>query len=401
MPYKNTYQTVIDDLLELGFNFRINDLDESVEVRLENQWQRITDTIDHVLKIELRNIGYSGKKKPSLSAAQNAWVKLAHEQRYNPIKDYFLSLEGKYEPGVDGQPYVNHLFAKFFVNPDGYFGRWLFRWMVGAIAKAFDGQRNPMLVLVGPQQMGKSFLARWLCPVDRLKYFTEQPISTDSKDHKLRLADRLIWEVPELGATTRRQDIEALKAFITTRDISERPPYGRYPIHKPALCSFIGSVNDDGAGFLNDPTGSTRFLACELTYINHRYTIQDVHQLWAEAYWFYRNHPTSYQLPNEEQQARDNINASFEMVSALEDVILQRFEFTGDSSDTLTNDQVINQIEGHYRIGNQNGFIRELNRVMRKHGASKWRTPYEPGKPHKRGFEGVKYAPAIDLNEDG
>lgn len=393
MARKTTYQTVIDDLRELGYNFRINDLDESVEVRMDGQWQRITDTIEHVLKIELRNIGYSRKIKPSLGAAQNAWVKLAHDQRYNPIKDYFLSLEGKYDPGSDGQPYVNDLFAKFFTNPDGHFGRWLFRWMVGAIAKVFGRQRNPMLVLVGPQQMGKSFLARWLCPVDRLKYFTEQPISTDSKDHKLRLADRLIWEVPELGATTRRQDIEALKAFITTRDISERPPYGKYPIHKPALCSFIGSVNDDGAGFLNDPTGSTRFLACEITDIDHSYTIHDIHQLWAEAYYFYRQDPRCFELPLEERKARDNINASFEMVSALEDVILSLFEFTGSEDDTLTTDLIKLTLEGHYRIGNENGFLRELNRLMKKHGATKWRTVYEPGKPHKRGFAGVKVRP--------
>lgn len=390
---KDIYQIVVDDLRGLRFDFRINDLDESVEVRLDGQWERITDTTEAVLKTALRNIGYGSKRKPSLSAARDAWVTLAHEQRYNPVKDYFLSLEGKYEPGSDGVPYVNDLFAKFFNNPDGHFGLWLFRWMVGSIAKVFDRQRNPMLVLAGDQHIGKSFFARWLCPIDRYRYFTEQPINTDSKDHKLRLADRLIWEVPELGATTRRQDIEALKAFITTRDISERPPYGKYPIHKPALCSFIGSVNDDGAGFLNDPTGSTRFLACEIAAIDHSYTIQDVHDLWAEAYWFYRHHPHAYELPKEEQKARDTINASFEMVSALEDALLALFEFTGNPEHTLTNDQIKNHLEGRYRIGNENGFIRELNRLMKKHGAQKWRTTYEPGHPHKRGFEGVKVRP--------
>ena len=391
---KNIYQRIVDDLRGEGFDFRINDLDESVEVSIDGQWQRLTDTLEHVVKMRLLILGYSKKPKPSLTSAQTAWITLAHKQRYNPIKDYFLSLDGKYEPGDTA--YINDTFSKFFENPDGYFGRWLFRWMVGAIAKVFDRQRNPMLVLVGPQQMGKSFLARWLCPVDRLKYFTEQPISTDSKDHKLRLADRLIWEVPELGATTRRQDIEALKAFITTRDISERPPYGKYPIHKPAFCSFIGSVNDDGAGFLNDPTGSTRFLACELTDINHSYTIQDVHQLWAEAYYFYRNNPRYFELLPDERKARDMINASFEMVSALEDVLLTLFEFTGDEDNTLTTDLIKFTLEGHYRIGNENGFLRELNRLMKKHGAARWRTTYQPGKPHKRGFSGVKIRPQVE-----
>jgi len=384
------YRTITEDLKALGLNFRINDLDESLEVKTDGRWERITDTLEKIIKTDLRGIGYGGRKKPSITTAADAWTKLAHNQRYNPIKNYLLSLEGKYEPGEPGRPYVNELFSKFFDNPDGWFSRWLFRWMVGAIAKVFDQQRNPMLVLVGGQHMGKSYFARWLCPIDKNRHFVEQAINTDSKDHKLRLADRLIWEVPELGATTRRADIEALKAFITTRDIYERPPYGRYPIHKPALCSFIGSVNDDGAGFLNDPTGSTRFLACELTDIDHSYTIQPVEQLWAEAYWFYRNTERAWELLEEEQTTRDVINASFEMVSALEDCVLARFVFTGNADDRLTNEQIKDHLAGAYTIRNENGFVRELNRIMKKHGAAKYRSTYVPGQPHLRGFYGIK-----------
>lgn len=385
------YKTIIDDLASLGFNFRINDLDESLEIKTSSdEWQRITDTTEAVIRNNLRCIGYGGKKKPSLAAAKDAWTEFAHSQRYNPVKDYFLSLQGQYEPNKLLSPYVNNLFTDFFTNPDGWFGRWLFRWMTGAIAKSFDRQRNPMFVLTGEQHMGKSYFARWLCPLDPLRYFTEQPINTDSKDHRLRLADRLIWEVPELGATTRRTDIEALKAFITTRDISERPPYGRYPIYKPAICSLIGSVNDDGAGFLNDPTGSTRFLSCELTHIDHRYTVQNVNDLWAEAYWFYRNIPNAWELPDDEQQARNIINSSFEMVSALEDTILSRFRFTQNYEDRLTTEQIRDHLAGSYTVRNENGFLRELSRIMKKHGATKYREKYTPGEPHKRGFSFIK-----------
>ncbi len=386
----DTYQTIVTDLKALGLNFRINDLDESLEIFIEGQWERISDTLEAVIKTDLRGIRYGSKGKPSLGAAKDAWTKLGHKQRYNPIKDYFLDLEGRYEPNDDGTPYINELFANFFENPDGWFGRWLFRWMVGSIAKVLEQQRNPMLVLVGGQHMGKSFFARWLCPIDKNRHFIDQAINTDSKDHKLRLADRLIWEVPELGATTRRADIEALKAFITTRDISERPPYGRYPIHKPALCSFIGSVNDDGAGFLNDPTGSTRFLACELTDINHSYTVQNVHQLWAEAYWFYKETKKPWELPENEQEARNTINSSFEMVSALEDTVLTHFVLTDNSTDYLSTEQIKEHLAGHYTIRNENGFVRELSRVMKKHGATKSRSKYIPGQQHKRGFSGVK-----------
>jgi hypothetical protein len=148
-------------------------------------------------------------------------------------------------------------------------------------------------------------------------------------------------------------------------------------------------VNDDGAGFLNDPTGSTRFLSCEIADIDHNYTIQPVDQLWAEAYWFYRNSEKAWELPKEEQTARDIINSSFEMVSALEDAVLTRFEFTGKPGDTLTTHQIKDHLTGHYTIRNENGFLRELSRIMKKHGASKYRERYVPGQPHKRGFSGI------------
>lgn len=385
------YQTITDDLKALGYDFRINDLDETLEVKTNGKWERITDTLEAVIKTDLRGVGYSGKKKPSLSAAKDAWVKLAHTQRYNPIKEYFLGLEGKYEPDDAKRPYIIEGFASmWFDNPDKWFGRWLFRWMVGVIAKVFEQQRNPMLVWTGEQEVGKSELARWFCPLDPELYHTEQPINTENKDHRLLLTNKLLWEVPELGATTRRQDVEALKAFITTKVVTERPPYGRHPIHKPAVCALIGSVNDDGAGFLNDPTGSSRFLACELAGIDYRYVVQSVHDLWAEAYWFYRNVPKSWELPEEEREARRVINSSFEMVSALEETILTRFAFTGDETDTLTTDQIKDHLAGHYTIRNENGFLRELSRIMKKHRAKKYREKYIPGQPHKRGFSGIK-----------
>jgi len=383
------YNEIKNDLDSLGYSFRINDLDESVEVRRNNGWERITDTLEAVLKTDLRCSGYGGRKKPSLGAAKDAWTSWANEQRYNPIQDYFLSLAGRYEPSPP-EPYINQLFAKFFVNPDGMFGPWLFRFMVGAIAKVFEGQRNPMLVLISDQHLGKSYLARWLCPIDPNRFFVEKGINPDSKDDKLKLADHFLWEVPELGATTRREDIEALKAFITTRDISERPPYGRYPIHKRAACSFIGSVNDDGAGFLNDPTGSTRFLACELTDINQSYTIHKVDDLWAEAYWFYKHSPRAWQLTDSESIRRNQINSSYEIVSALDDVVLDRFTFTGSRDDYMTTEQIKNLISDRYSIRNETGFLRELSRVVKRHGGIKARGKYTPGQEHKRGFMGLK-----------
>lgn len=365
------YQEILNDLKDIKADFRINDLDESLEIKLGKlDWQRINDTLEAIYKTDLRELGYGSRKKPSMTAVKEAAQKLAHEQRYNPIIEYFNSLDGKYKP-IDKGPYLIPTLATYFDNPDGLFDRWIFKWMVGSVAKVHQGERNPMLVLVGGQRTGKSWFAQWITPPVIKERFIKSSINPDSKDAAMRLADVFIWEVEELGATTRRSDIEALKAFITKPFIFERAPYGRYPIHKRASANFIGTVNYDGAGFLNDPTGSTRFLSCELESINWDYSKMDVDELWAEAYWFYTNVPDCWKLSTEEEETQANVNEKFETFSALADVIETYFELSGNQDDFMTTQQIKDHCALHYRITNEQGFYNELGRVLKKLGLEK------------------------------
>lgn len=386
------YQRIVDDLHAMGFDFRINDLDESMEVLLEEEdWQRMNDTLEAIINTDMREIGYGNtKKKPALGTMRDAYTKLAHLQRYNPIKTYFDNIDlSKYSPWSEG-PTTIPAMEVYFDNPDGHFGRWLFRWMVGAIAKVYDGARNPMLVLVGPQRMGKSWFCEWICPVK--DKFIKSSINPDSKDSNLRLADVLVWEVEELGATTRRADVEALKGFITKPFIYERPPFKRYPVHKQASASFIGTVNNDGAGFLTDVTGSTRFLACEILNINYDYSKDvDPDRLWLEAMWYYRNVPGSWQLTRAEEDNQARINSQFETVSALLDVIEHWFIITDNPDDFLTTQAIKSVCQRSYRISNENAFNNELSRVLTKLGLKKGREPHSNG--GRRGWLGLQVKP--------
>jgi hypothetical protein len=134
-----------------------------------------------------------------------------------------------------------------------------------------------------------------------------------------------IWEVGELGSVTRRADREALKQFITRRQVSERLPYGRLPVEKPAVASFIGTVNNEGGGFLTDPTGNRRFAVCTLTNIDWRYTKLDVNKIWAQAYALYVvGEP--WEMTTAEQQRRDEINEIYRTEEPLADLMFQKFD---------------------------------------------------------------------------
>lgn len=409
MSNKTEYQKILSDIKAVGLDFRINDLDEQLQVSFKGEsFIPLNDTLQARIETAIAEIGYGvhGKGKATVTRFWNAAITLGDAQRFNPIKDFFKGLEGQYKPYTPpghgfAAPYLVHKLAEYFDNPDKYFPVWLYKWGTGAIAKVFEKQRNPMLVLVSDQEKGKSYFAKWLCNPLGEDYFLEGSINPDSKDARLRLTDKFIHEVGELGATTRRADAEALKEFITKKQVSDRMPYAKRPINKPAVCSFIGSVNFDGAGFLNDPTGSSRFLACQIDNINFDYSIAiDPRQLWAEFYYFFMNAHRPYELTAQEKEARDIINAQFEMVSAIDAVVDDYIEVTGEPGDFMATIDIRNCISPHYRYSSETVFHRELSRSLhrfRNDGVEPAREPYISGVGHRRGYRGLKRRAGVIL----
>lgn len=394
------YYEILEDFRDLGYDFRINDLDETAEIKMNGQpWVRMNDTHEAILKVDMGELGYGGKGKPALSTMLNAAIKLADSQRYNPIRDFFNDLNiTSYEPknGTHApQPYIIPKLSQYFTNPDNLFGLWLFKWMVGAIAKVYEGERNPMFVLSAGQGIGKSWFCKWLCPIsDR---FVKGPINPDSKDNKLMINDNFIWEVEELGSTTRRADIESLKAFITLPFTYERPAYKKHPLRKQAMASFIGTVNNDGAGFLNDPTGSTRFLTCQIDYIDFNYgLIMDKNDLWREALWFYRNIRDSWKLNPEQERLRMEANQNYEVISALEDVIISNLLVTNNPDDWMSTQEIKDHINEYYKSSSPQLFYNELGRVGQKLGLKRQRGARANGSPH--GWSGIKKPPTETLD---
>lgn len=391
------FQKILDDLKQIKADFRINDLDESLEVSLdESAWSPFDDTTDAIINMRLRDLGYGSRKrnKPSFDAVGKAFLVRGDQQRYNPIRIYFEKLRQEpYQPQQtnEGQykPYLLHDFClAMFDNPDGMFSTWLFRWMAGAVAKLFWQERNPILVLTGEQEIGKSTFIRWLCPIP--ERFREGPIRPDSKDDRFRLADMFIQEIPELGSTTRRADVEAFKDHITRKFIHERPFFGKRPVKKPAVCSFVASVNFDGAGFLVDSTGSSRFLVTEINHINFAYQKNNVDLYWREILWFVDHTFRPWELTPSEKEDRRKINAQYQMVNPLSDLLEAHFQITHDPADFLTTSDIKTWVEPHYKITNEIQFARELAKTLKMAGLERKRGSYSEGQPHRWGYGGIK-----------
>lgn len=294
-------------LKQLGYTFKLNECNDSIEVNGEP----LNDAQAAKIRCQMRDAGFVHTVEMEDSYFADAYV-----NRYHPVREFLSNLS------YDGGHYIDDL-ASHIQDQHGVFPTWLRKWMIGSCAKVFEGEQNAMLVLDGPQGIGKSEFVKWLAK-PLTQYFIEAPINPDDKDTDIRLISRWIWEVSELGATTRKADYEALKAFLTKREVTVRKPYGRHDIRKPAMASFVGTVNNS-SGILSDPTGNRRFLICKLLSIDWAYSQLDPAQVWGEAMAAYLAHE-SWTLSVDEKKKANEINEQYEVDDVIEGLLKKFFK---------------------------------------------------------------------------
>lgn len=300
------------DLDRWGYEFTENSLDGT----LYCNGAPLTDGTRAILRMRARDAQYGDRGTISLSALDDAIRAIAHNNQFHPVQDYLTGLSW------DGDDHIGRLAAHFqdahppLVLLDGStistFHAFLRRWLFGAVAKVFGMVDaiggGAMLVLDGAQGRGKSHFCRWLCPLP--DFFNEEAIRPDSEELPRAMASTWIWEVSELGATTSKADIEALKATLTRTQLKFRTPYAKDPVTKRPMVSWLGTLNSTAAGWLRDQTGNRRFLSVTLTDIDWSYSQDiDVHQVWAQAVATWRQNPDSWQLTTTETVRRDQLNA--------------------------------------------------------------------------------------------
>jgi hypothetical protein len=255
-----------------------------------------------------------GGFSPSESSVMQAIRSLAEAQPFHPVQAYLTGL------AWDGVSRIDAVATEMLrAEPDELVTTMVRRWFIGAVARALDPgcQVDTALVLVGDQGLKKSSFFRALAGA----WFGDTEIRIGDKDAYGQIHLNWITEWGEIDRVTSQRHAGEVKAFVSRRADTFRPPYGRTTATYQRSCVIVGSTNENE--FLNDPTGSRRFWVVRIPKgvtidIGQVAALRD--QLWAEAVHRYRAGEIHYLLP-EEDRARELAAEQYRVRDAWEEVV--------------------------------------------------------------------------------
>lgn len=232
---------------------------------------------------------------------------IARMRTRDPVREYLDGLTWDETPRVDAW------LVTYFGAGDSAYTRGVgAAWLISAVARTFKPgcQADHMLVLEGPQGLGKSSALRALAGPP--SWFSDGVSSIGNKDGAEGIRGPWIVELGELDAL-QRAELATIKAFVSRPTDRYREAYGRRTADHPRRVVFAGTTNE--SAYLRDPSGARRFWPVKCASIDRDGIAHDRNQLWAEAVHRFRAgeqwwpDPELARLASEQQEARHQVDA--------------------------------------------------------------------------------------------
>ena len=330
-PKKKTVYDYTMEYLEAKYNITYNEISHDFQISFigSKEWQYLNL---NSLIIELAKAGIDIPNGKLEILIRSEWI-----PKCNPIKAYFENL-----PKWDGMDHILKLasyvptYEKEAFNY--HFEKWLVRTIKCALEKNYFNKQAFVLSHQG-QNSGKSTWCRFLCPLELAEYMAED-ISND-KDARIQLCRNFLYNLDELAVLSKK-DVNALKSFFSKTFINERLPYDKKNTTLPRICSFVGSTNM--ASFLNDETGSVRWLCFELKgKIDFGYSKEvDINGVWSQAYYLAYTDPNfNPELSIKDIQENEERNKKYTKLTTEEELVSKYFEKSDDIEDFVTASDVL------------------------------------------------------------
>jgi predicted P-loop ATPase len=229
---------------------------------------------------------------------------------------------------------------------------------------------HTLIVFSGRQGIGKSrWMQKLVPPHLKEAHYYSGSVDPGNKDSLTLLAECLWVDLDELE-TLNKSEIGELKHLITLPSIKVRRPYDKYHEHYPRRASLMGSVNTPQ--FLNDTTGSRRFLAFEVLKIDHEHTI-DIDLVYAQALSLFKS-DFRHWFDHKDIEKITKANEQFQIMTFEEELLTESFEpVQKEAAIEFLNAtemlQVLSDINGYLSLTNSS--VIAIGKLMTKHGFSR------------------------------
>ena len=350
----------LEMFLNKRYNFRYNIVTGKLEYKkVRNQmYKPITDFVENSI---LREV-LKAKVKCSIQGLRYLLLSDYVEQ-FDPFKDYFSTL-----PEINQEvDYITELANTITTTNQELWLECFKKWFVAMVACVTNEKvvNQTVIVFSGKQGIGKTTWMEKLVPKPLKDYLFSGTINPNNKDTLIHLAECMLINLDELE-NLNKTEIGSLKEIITKSHIRMRKAYGHNNETLPRRASFAGSVNT--AQFLNDTTGSRRFLCFEVEHIEYHHSV-NLDNCYKQAlhlieegfrYWF----------NNEEIKNINHNNEQYQIKSPEEELLLTWFEKADRETATafLNTTQIATRLAYFGNIAVNNSSINQLGKALRKLG---------------------------------
>ena len=351
------------DRLELFLSnkyvFRHNIVSGKLEFQYfgKKKWNVMNDFIENSMLREC----LKGRIKTNLSSLRNLLYSDFCEL-FNPFEDYFFNLPS-YDEKTD---YITELANTITTTKQDLWQQCFKKWLVAMVGCVLDEKviNHTVIVFSGKQGLGKTTWVEKLVPKQLKEYLFSGTINPNNKDTLVQLAECMLINLDELE-NLNRSEIGSLKEIITKTQIRMRKAYGHNNETMPRRASFAGSVNT--AQFLNDSTGSRRFLCFELEGIKYQHDV-DINLAFSQALFLFKS-GFRFWFDQEEIKSITENNEQYQLHSPEEELLLTWFEpcERDNASLFLNASQIGAKLAEKAKINLNDGTINKIGKALKKH----------------------------------
>jgi hypothetical protein len=354
--------TQIDRLelfLSTRYVFRHNMVSGKLEFQYfgKKKWNVMNDFIENSMLREC----LKGRIKTNLSSLRNLLYSDFCEL-FNPFEDYFFNLP-TYDEKTD---YITELANTITTTKQDLWQQCFKKWLVALVGCVLDDKviNHTVIVFSGKQGLGKTTWVEKLVPKPLKEYLFSGTINPNNKDTLVQLAECMLINLDELE-NLNRSEIGSLKEIITKTQIRMRKAYGHNNETMPRRASFAGSVNT--AQFLNDSTGSRRFLCFELEGIKYQHDV-DINMAFSQALFLFKS-GFRFWFDQEEIKNITANNEQYQLHSPEEELLLTWFEPCPKEEATLflNASQIAAKLADRTKLNLNDGTINKLGKALKKH----------------------------------